>query len=196
MDGRRARDLAGIAIGTAVFVATATKARRGVSGTEADVLRAANGLPDGAFGLVWPPMQYGTFATVPAVASIAFLRGHPRLATAVAIAGTGAWVLAKAAKPVVHRGRPADEGIDVGVRGREEDGLGFPSGHAAVSAAMTTVLWPQLPPPLRATTAALTAFVPIARMYVGVHLPLDVLGGSALGLAVGSAVNLVSRRRS
>jgi membrane-associated phospholipid phosphatase len=27
-------------------------------------------------------------------------------------------------------------------------------------------------------------------MYVGVHLPLDVVGGSALGLAISGAVNL------
>jgi glycosyltransferase 2 family protein len=196
MDGRRARDLSGIAIGTAVFVAAARAARRGVGATEADVLRTVNAVPDGAFGLVWPPMQYGTFATVPAVAAFAFLRGHRRLAGAVAVAGTGAWVLAKAAKPVVDRGRPGDEGIGVHIRGREEDGLGFPSGHAAVSAAMTTVLWSELPPALRATTAALAVFVPFARMYVGVHLPLDVLGGSALGLAVGSLVDLAARRRN
>jgi membrane-associated phospholipid phosphatase len=27
-------------------------------------------------------------------------------------------------------------------------------------------------------------------MYVGAHLPLDLVGGSALGLAIGCAVNL------
>jgi membrane-associated phospholipid phosphatase len=195
MDGRRARDVAGIAIGAAVFLATAGAARRGVSDTETALFRDVNTLPDRASRFVWPPMQYGTFATVPAVAALAFVRGHRRLAAGVAAAGTGAWVLAKAAKPLVDRGRPGDEGIEVRIRGRDEDGLGFPSGHAAVSAAMTTVLWPELPPALRATTAALAAFVPFARMYVGVHLPLDVLGGSALGLAVGSLVDLVSQRR-
>jgi membrane-associated phospholipid phosphatase len=32
-------------------------------------------------------------------------------------------------------------------------------------------------------------------MYVGAHLPLDLVGGSALGLALGSTVNLVTARR-
>ena len=43
----------------------------------------------------------------------------------------------------------------------------------------------------RWSLAALSGFVPLARMYVGAHLPLDVVGGSALGLAIGSAVNLL-----
>ena len=37
---------------------------------------------------------------------------------------------------------------------------------------------------------ALAGFVPLARVYVGAHLPLDSIGGSALGVAVGCAVNL------
>jgi undecaprenyl-diphosphatase len=37
----------------------------------------------------------------------------------------------------------------------------------------------------------LSGFVPFARMYVGAHLPLDVIGGSALGISVASLVNLV-----
>jgi membrane-associated phospholipid phosphatase len=28
-------------------------------------------------------------------------------------------------------------------------------------------------------------------MYVGAHLPLDLVGGSALGLAIGCAINIV-----
>jgi undecaprenyl-diphosphatase len=38
---------------------------------------------------------------------------------------------------------------------------------------------------------ALSGFVPFARMYVGAHLPLDVVGGSALGLAIGSVIRVV-----
>jgi membrane-associated phospholipid phosphatase len=31
-------------------------------------------------------------------------------------------------------------------------------------------------------------------MYVGAHLPLDLVGGSALGLAIGCAINIVRGR--
>jgi membrane-associated phospholipid phosphatase len=33
-------------------------------------------------------------------------------------------------------------------------------------------------------------------MYVGAHLPLDIIGGAALGAIAGSVVNLVVRPRS
>jgi undecaprenyl-diphosphatase len=36
--------------------------------------------------------------------------------------------------------------------------------------------------------------VALARVYVGAHLPLDVLGGVALGLAVAGAVRLIFGR--
>ena len=75
-------------------------------------------------------------------------------------------------------------------RGVEEGDQGFPSGHAAVSTAMTVVLWPEVPASGRLTLAALTGLVPFGRMYVGAHLPLDLVGGSALGLALVSAINL------
>jgi undecaprenyl-diphosphatase len=48
---------------------------------------------------------------------------------------------------------------------------------------------------MRVTLSALTGLVPFGRMYVGAHLPLDLVGGSALGLALGSTVNLVTARR-
>ena len=39
--------------------------------------------------------------------------------------------------------------------------------------------------------AGLAAFVSFARVHVGAHLPLDVVGGACLGVALGSAANLV-----
>jgi membrane-associated phospholipid phosphatase len=48
----------------------------------------------------------------------------------------------------------------------------------------------------RWTIAALVlgTAVLIGRPYVGAHLPLDVIGGAALGAVAGSAVNPIVRR--
>ncbi len=73
----------------------------------------------------------------------------------------------------------------------EEGDRGFPSGHAAVSATLTVIARPYVADGWGVSLAALSGFVPFARLYVGAHLPLDVVGGSALGLAIGSAVNLL-----
>jgi undecaprenyl-diphosphatase len=136
-------------------------------------------------------MQYGTFGTVPTTSVIALARRRPRLALAIATGGTAAWILAKAFKPIVDRGRPGSVLEAVSIRGAEEGDRGFPSGHAAVSTALTVVAWPYLSDGGRLSLAALSGFVPLARMYVGAHLPLDVVGGSGLGLAIGCAVNLI-----
>ncbi|MDY6850490.1 MAG: phosphatase PAP2 family protein [Thermodesulfobacteriota bacterium] len=63
----------------------------------------------------------------------------------------------------------------------------FPSGHTATSMAAALVLSYYYPKsaPLFMFGAA---FVGVARLIGGSHFPLDVLGGAALGLAVGWAV--------
>lgn len=66
----------------------------------------------------------------------------------------------------------------------------FPSGHAATSFAAATVLtfaFPRLGPALFLLASA----VAFSRVYVGVHYPLDVVGGALLGVLVGLAIRFV-----
>jgi undecaprenyl-diphosphatase len=188
--GRRLRDAATLVACTSGFVVTASlAAREGVGGSERAAFRAVNGLSLD-HRAVWVPMQYGTFATVPALAALAFARKRPRLGTGLLLAGTGAYALAKVTKRCVGRGRPVTELEDVVIRGKEEGDLGFPSGHAAVSAALTAAASPFVSPPVRAFAIGLAGFVSFARLHVGAHLPLDVIGGACMGVAIGAAVNL------
>ncbi|MGH2595343.1 MAG: phosphatase PAP2 family protein [Actinomycetota bacterium] len=190
------RDIGGCAIGGAVLVDSAAIARRRVPALEVRAFRALNELPDGAFPFIWAPMQYGTFATVPVLSAIALARHRPRLAAALGVAGSAAWFLAKGLKPVVGRAWPVGVIGSVDVRGREEGDLGFPSGHAAVSAAITSEAWPYLSEGGRLAAVALCAWVAFGRLYIGAHLPLDVIGGAALGLALGCGGDMVLASRA
>ena len=69
----------------------------------------------------------------------------------------------------------------------------FPSGHAATSFAAATVLTAASPRwgPLWFLLALAIGFT---RVYVGVHYPLDIIGGALLGIGVALAVEAVVRR--
>jgi undecaprenyl-diphosphatase len=70
----------------------------------------------------------------------------------------------------------------------------FPSGHSATAFACATVIaWAS--PRLAVPAFVLAALVAWSRVYVGVHWPLDVLGGALLGVLVATALLRLARGR-
>ena len=73
----------------------------------------------------------------------------------------------------------------------------FPSGHTSTSFACAYVI-SRLAPRLTIPVFVLAALIGFSRVYVGVHYPLDIVGGAALGIGVATALRLLvtGRRRS
>ena len=193
----RRRDLVVLCVAVIVLVVTSLAASVELTSAEVGTFRAVNELPDELNSLVWPFMQYGTFITIPFLAVVALAFRRFRLAIAILLAGAGVYLLALLTKQLVERGRPG--ALLAGVEEREsfaEGSLGVPSGHAAVAAALTVVVAVHLSTRWLIVALALGSLVILGRLYVGAHLPLDVVGGAALGAVAGSAVDLVVRARA
>ncbi len=165
-----------------------------VSGVEEGFFRPVNDLPSLLYKPLWVFMQLGNFLVVPLAALAAFLARRRRLAGGLLLGGLLTYGLAKVVKRVVTRGRPFRLLADVNIHGAAGSGLGFVSGHAAVIAALLVVAWPWLSRPARWAAVVLASCVWIGRVYVGAHLPLDIVGGAALGVAAGGVVRLLIGR--
>lgn len=158
---------------------------------EFTLFRLINALPDLLSVPLQVIMQAGSFAAVPIVMLMALLLGRPLLLRNLMVSGVLAWFLNKVVKVLVDRGRPEDILESVIIRGSTQEGLGFPSGHVTIAAALATVASPYLGKWSRIALWLLVALVGLGRMYVGAHFPIDVVGGIALGILIGAAVNLL-----
>ncbi len=158
---RRWADVSIAVSGVAVAAVSGAVSRAAdVPDLEADVFHMVNDAPDALYPILWPLMQYGTFATIPVVAVVALVLRRWWFATATLLAGISVYLLAKGVKLVVDRGRPGAEIDDVRhLRGIGRLGYGFPSGHAAVSAALATIAWAYLPGAWRRAAVVLAAIV-------------------------------------
>ncbi len=184
-----------LGVGLAALLATAGSVRQDrVGPREARAFQAVNGLPDPVYPPAWAVMQLGSFGAIPVSAAAAWLARDRELAALLLIGGTGTWALSKAVKQIVRRPRPMILLPGVRRRGRDASGLGYLSGHAGVAVALGAAALPRLGLRGRALTLTVIPLVGLTRIYVGAHLPLDVVGGAALGLAVSAASAIAVRR--
>jgi undecaprenyl-diphosphatase len=112
---------------------------------------------------------------------------------AVALADAAAQGLSGAAQSAVGEQRPPLRYPEPHALVSVPHSGSFPSGHTTSSFACATVLGVFVP---RAAPAfyLLALAIGFSRIYVGVHWPFDVLGGIALGVAIGAAVTALRRR--
>jgi undecaprenyl-diphosphatase len=137
----------------------------------------------GRLGLVWIVLAFALAAL--------WRRWGVLLLTVLAIAVADG--SATALKAAVERPRPPLRYVEPKALVPVPRDASFPSGHAATSFAAATVLSFALPR-LGPFFFLLAAAIAFSRVYVGVHYPLDVIGGAALGLLVGWALWLLFQR--
>ena len=188
---RRAHPATVALTAAAAVLVSVVASRPSPSDVERSLFVALNGLPAVVGVVLVPVMHAGGLLAGPVSAAIASIARRRQLAIELLLAGPLAWFLARGLKVLVARPRPAEiaELVEqVIIRGGSVPGLGYPSGHAAVAAALATVAAAWLPWRWAIALWTLAALVGIARIFVGAHLPLDVVGGMLLGGLIGTGV--------
>jgi membrane-associated phospholipid phosphatase len=186
---RLARRAARLGLGLTLFLASRTEAKLEiVPPYEERLFRVANDAPEMIRAPVRAVMQAGTLGTVPVVAGLAALAGRRRLARSLLVGGIAAWVAAKLAKPYGGRPRPAALLRDVATRETIAGDLGWVSGHTAVATTLAITAADALPDAAGPVLAGVVAVTGFGRMYVGAHLPHDLVGGVGLGMMIASVL--------
>jgi len=190
---RHPSDVLRVVLGALILLATMPMVHQHRIGVrEANLFRLLNdlALPGWTRWPVWGVMQLGVIGAVLPVAGLALVTRRVRLAAYAALAGGTIYLVAKLVKEFVQRGRPQTLLNNVYTFDIPDRGLGYVSGHSAVAVALATVASPFLGRRARRVAWTLAGLVCVARIYVGSHLPLDVVGGAALGWAAGALVLL------
>ncbi len=185
----------GNALAVASIIVSARRAHtHEVGPAEENVFRTFNDLSDKVHVPAWALMQSGSLAAVFVVAGHTLRRGRPLTAATTFVAGTLVWGGVKWVKPAIGRGRPEHHLDGVSVRGEAQTGLGYPSGHSAVALTLALASSASSRPATRKSAVAVAGVTGLARMYVGAHLPHDVVGGFGIGLLSGRAARCALRR--
>jgi undecaprenyl-diphosphatase len=186
------RDLIVLVASLAVFAICAVIVADGrVGPIERAVFHAVNGLPDWLYRPMLLFQYLGVLAMplVVALGALAFRRW--RLAAALVLVVPLKLALERVAKLLVERERPGTTVPDAILHGVPSAGLSFTSGHAIITFAIAGLLVLVLPRRWAIVAFVLASLNAVARVYLGAHNPLDVVGGAAIGLAIAATLDLV-----
>jgi membrane-associated phospholipid phosphatase len=136
--------------------------------------------------------QYLGVLVIPLVVAVGALALRRwRLAAALVLVVPLKLAAEKVPKLLVERERPGTTVPDAILRGVPSAGLSFTSGHAIITFAIAGLLALVLPRRWGIVAFVLATLNAIARVYLGAHNPLDVVGGAAIGLAIAAVLDLV-----
>jgi membrane-associated phospholipid phosphatase len=158
---------------------------------ERSVFRFVNGWPDGLRPFLYGFQLLGVLGVPLALAAVALVLRRWRLALGLVLLVPAKLLVEKEVlKAVVRRERPGTTIPGAVLRDVPSAGPSFPSGHAIIVFGIVVLLAPYLRHRWQLMLAiALAVLNSVARVYLGAHAPLDVLGGAFAGIAIGALLN-------
>lgn len=131
-----------------------------------------------------------------AVGVIGFLfviRKNPQLTVKVFRSSIITYIAVELMKLIIGRPRPMFLLTNVVPREMAVFGYGFPSGHTAIATVLSLTLLPYIPKKFRWLCIFWIVVVAWSRIYLGIHAPLDVVGGFIIGLLVVMINDMVAK---
>ena len=182
-------------LGAALFGVSAVLLKTGTLGWDESLFRLLNDVPAAAASVL-TPLSYlfrpaGIVIVVVLTIGYVLIRDRSILPVVTGVAAAAAaWLLDNTAKAIADRPRPYQVMADAVLRQQPAHGTSFPSSHTAVTLAVAIALVPFMARPLAATGIGYAVLTGWSRVYLGVHYPLDILGGAGIGAAAGGVILL------
>lgn len=168
-------------VASVIFVA-AVLASRGatISVVEEALFRAIYDLPDALKPFFLAVTQLGNIYALFALAIVYVFIKKYNIVLRLLMTGSLAYLLSGVAKDLWGRARPHELLVDI-ISLDYFRGPGFPSGHTALAVALALTLGHYIPRKYHWIVASWILLVGLSRIYLGVHTPLDIVGGFAVG---------------
>ena len=176
-------------LGVPLFIFAALVANSGAGPLEVYLFRFFNELGN---PLEYPFMFLSLFGTIGFALIVTVVLSFKRLygeAAKVFIGSLAAYLVAYGFKTFDIRARPYELIDNVYVRETAIGANGFPSGHAAVATVLAITAYQYLPKQWHKPVTITAILVMLSRLYLGMHLPADLIGGFAVGLICGGLIN-------
>lgn len=148
---------------------------------EITIFQFIYGWPDFLLPLFLAVTQFGSIYMLAALLIIYLVRKRYHIVLRLLMTGTLAYLVSGFAKDLWGRARPHEILLDVLSRDYIVRGPGFPSGHTALATALALTIGHYMPRKYNWVVPVLIIGVALSRIYLGIHAPLDIVGGFAIG---------------
>lgn len=155
----------------------------GIPAWEVALFQTIYDLPSWLHPIFFVVTQFGSILVLALLGLLYLAKRHYHIVLRLLMTGTLAYLLSGVAKDLFGRIRPNEFLIDVINLDYIVRGPGFPSGHMALATAIALTIGHYLPKKYHWIVPVWIIGVGLSRVYLGIHFPLDILGGFAIGWA-------------